>query len=265
MLSQRKDYKTALELFNDVLDKEPPPELTDKVRVRIGEIYTAQDKLKEALALFEAVANNPKSAMYGRAQYGAAEVNLASNQLPDALKRLSPFMNQPNLQNLPGVTDRALLRLGQAHAQTKNWEASRQAHNRVVEAYPGSPWVDEARYGMGFAHQQLKQFDQAFNLYNQVIGRTIAVVAAKSQMQIGLIKLEQKKFPEAIAALMAVPTTYGYPELSAAALLEAGRAHAEANQPKEAMRVWERVVREFPGTVWAKAAEEKLKQGPEKK
>ena len=226
--AQRKDFKPALELFNDVLDKEPPPDLTDKVRIRIGEIYTLQGNLKGALAHFEAVAQNPKSAMFGQAQYGAAEVNLASKQLPEAIKRLSLFFSQPNLQNQPGVTDRALLRLGQAQAEVKNWDESRKAFNQVVNAFPGSGWVEEARYGLGFALQQQRQLDQALNTYAQVTGRTATVVAAKAQLQIGLCKLEQKKYAEAVTAFMVVPTTYGYPELSAAALLEAAGAHTVA-------------------------------------
>jgi TolA-binding protein len=265
LFAQRKEFDQALPLFNDVLDKEPPPDMTDKVRLRIGEIQLDKGKLKEASVNFEAVAQNPKSAMFGRAQYLAAEVNLANNQLPEAIKRLSPFMNQQNLQNQPGLTDRALLRLGHAQAQAKNWEESRRAHNQVLASFPNSPWADEARYGLGFALQKMNQLDQAINNYTQVTARTAAVVAAKAQLQIGLCKLEQKKYAEAVNALMVVPTTYGYPELSAAALLETGRAHAEANQPKDAIRLYERVEREYPGSVWAKTAEEKLKKLGEKK
>lgn len=265
LFSQRKEFEPALQLFNDVLDKEPPPEMTDKVRLRIGEIQFDKDKLKEAMANFQAVAQNPKSAMFGRAQYWAAEVNLKNNEVPEAIKRLTVVVTQPNQQNQPGLTDRALLRLGHAQAQVKNWEESRRNHNQVIAAFPNSPWVDDARFGVGFALQQQKQFDQAINFYTQVTARTATVVAAKAQLQIGLCRLEQKKYPEAITALTVVPTTYGYPELSAAALFETGRAHAEANQPKEALRLFERVVREYPGSVWAKAAEEKLKMGTEKK
>ena len=76
----------------------------------------------------------------------------------------------------------------------------------------------------------------------------------------GLCRLEQKKYTEAIAALMEVPTTYGFPEQSAHALFEAARAHTEAKEPQDAMRLYERIVRDYPGTTWAKAAEEKLKK-----
>ena len=39
--------------------------------------------------------------------------------------------------------------------------SSHRAHERLVGNFPGSPWVDEARYGMGWAYQQQKQYDQA--------------------------------------------------------------------------------------------------------
>jgi len=36
--------------------------------------------------------------------------------------------------------------------------AQRQAHEQVVNRFPNSPWVAEARYGMGWALQNLQRF-----------------------------------------------------------------------------------------------------------
>ena len=259
LFALRRDFDPAFKLLNDVLDKEPSPDLTDRVRIRLGEVHLSKGNLKQALAQFDAVAQNPKGAMLGLAQYGAAEVFLAQKQPTDAIKRLTLFTTLPALQNQSGLTDRALLRLGHAQAQVKNWSESQRIHGLVITTYPYSPWIDEARYGQAFALQQSKELDKAASLFAQVAARTASQLGAQAQLQIGLIKLEQKKYPEAITALLTVPTTYNYPELSAAALVEAAQAHAEAKQNTEAVRLLERVIQEYPTSSWANTARERLK------
>lgn len=256
LLAQRHDHDEALKLLGDVLDKEPSPELTEKARLRLGTIHAAKGNIKGALAQFDAVAQNPKSSYVGWAQYRAGEAFIQNKQYDEAIKRLSLFRDNGQYQNQPGLSDRALLRLGFAYAQSNNWDASRQAYERLVGAFGNSPWVDEGRYGMAWAWQQQKNYDQAVNVYSQVAGRTAAELGAKAQLQIGLCRMEQKRYLDAANALMVVPTTYDYPELSAAALLEAAKAYGELKQRDQAIRSLERLQREFTGTPWAEAAKE---------
>ena len=256
LLAQRHEHDEATKLLNDVLDKEPPPELTEKVRLQRGAIQAAKGDIKGALAQFDAVAQNPKSALVGWAQYRAGEALIQNKQFDEAIKRLSLFRDNGQYQNLQGLSDRALLRLGHAYAQMQQWEPSRQAYERLVGAFPNSPWVDEGRYGMGWAWQQQKNYDQAVNVYSQVVARTAQELGAKAQLQIGLSRLEQKRHQEAINALLVVPTTYNYPELTAAALYEAARAHGELKQIDPATKLLERLQREFTNTPWAEAAKE---------
>ena len=135
---------------------------------------------------------------------------------------------------------------------------SRQAHETLIGRFGGSPWVHEARYGIGWALQNEKQYDQAVNFYSQVCNAVSTELGAKAQLQIGLCRLEQKRFGEASAALLIVPFTYDYPELSAAALCEAGRALIEEKKPEYAERVFQRVVKDHPQSEWAKVATERL-------
>ena len=111
---------------------------------------------------------------------------------------------------------------------------------------------------MGWALQQQKNFDGAVNMYNQVATRSVRDIAARAQTQIGLCRLEQKRFDEAASAFLKVPATYDYPELSAAALLEAARAYHEGDQKDQAVRVLQRVISDFPDTPFAAAAKAKL-------
>jgi len=259
MLTQRTLFDEAEKLLNEALDKEPPAELTEKVRLRLGAVYAAKGDRKAALAQFNAVAANPKSNLIGQAQYRAGECLINDKDWAEAIKKLIGFRDQPPLQNIAGVSDVALVRLGFAFAQLKNWEESRRSHERCVAAFPNSPLVDEARYGMGYALQQQKQYDQAVNVYAQIVNRAATETAAKAQLEIGMCRMEQKKYAEAAAALLAVPFTYDYPDLSAPALLEAARAFSEMKQNDQAIRLLERLIRDYASSRWAEPARERLK------
>jgi TolA-binding protein len=256
--ADRNDQDAAIKLLREAIDKEPPAELTDKVRVRLGACLAAKGDNKAALGQFSAVYANAKSPYAGQAYYRAGEAQLALGDAGEAVKLLSVFRDRGEFQNLPGVTDKALLRLGHALAQQKQWEPSRQAHEQSAARFPQSVWVHEARYGMGWALQNQKRYDEAVNVYQQVANGTATEIGAKAQLQIGLCRLEQKRYPEAATALLVVPFTYDYPEWNAVALVEAARTFGELKQNDQAKKLLERVIRDYPDSKWAEVAKERL-------
>jgi TolA-binding protein len=255
----------AIKLLTEALDKEPVADLADKIRLRLGACYAAKKDAKSALAQFDAVAQNPKSPLIAQAQYRAGECLLDLGDFAKAADRLAVFRDQPPFQNVPGLTDRALLRLGHAYEIVKQWDKSRQAHEQLVSRFPQSPWVNEARYGIGWAWQNQKQYDQAVNVFNQVTTSTAAEVAARAQLNIGLCRLEQKQFIESANAFLIVSTTYDYPELTAAALTEAARAYAGLKERAKAERLLRRVLKDHPKSHWAEVAQQRLKEVADQK
>lgn len=271
LLARGGDHDAAVKLLNEALDKEPVPELADKIRLRLGACYAAKKDAKSALAQFGAVARNPKSPLIAEAHYRAGECLLELGdaaqvaQVAQAAARLAVFRDQPLFQNIPNLTDRALLRLGHAYEKLKQWDQSRQAHEQVVGRFPQSIWIHEARYGIGWAWQNQKQYEQAVSVYNQVIAATAAEVAARAQLNIGLCRLEQKKYVESANAFLIVSTTYDYPELTAAALTEAARAYAALKEHANAERLLRRVLKDHPKSHWAEVAQERLKEVKDQK
>jgi TolA-binding protein len=257
MYAERDEHEPAVKILREGLDKEPPQELTDRIRLRLGACLAAQNDAKGALAQFDAV-GDPKSPIYAQARYRAGEAALELNQPDEAIKRLAVFRDRGEFQNIPGVTDRALLRLGYALGKAQQWEPSRQAYETLVGRFGNSPWVNDARYGIGWARQKQKQYDEAINAYSQVVTATTTEIGAKAQLQIGLCRLEQKKYAEAATALLVVPYTYDYPALNPLALCEAARALVETKQNAQAEKLLQRVVRDYAGSEWAKVAKERL-------
>jgi tetratricopeptide (TPR) repeat protein len=266
LLAEHDEHDAAMKLLKDANDLEPrgdklpSAEMMDKIRIRLGACQAAKKEWDAALGYFEAVANNPKSPLVAQGLYRAGEVYLAKGDPAKAIERLTPFRDKREYQNVPGVTDRALLRLGYALGLQKKWDASRQAYETLVGRFGNSPWVNDARYGAGWALQNAGQFDPAVNWYTQVATATATELGAKAHLQIGLCRLAQKRYADAAVALLIVPYTFDYPELSATALCEAARALAEDKKPDQAERLLKKVIKDYPTSEWAKVAQERLEQ-----
>jgi TolA-binding protein len=259
LLVQRDDFNGAIQLLNAALDKEPAPGLTEKVRLRLGACLAGKKDPKAALVQFDAIASNAKSPLLGQAHYRAGECLLDMGDPAKAAARLAIFRDNPQFHNVPGVSDRAMLRLGYALGLLGQWDQSRQAYEQLQARFGGgNPWIHEARYGIGWALQNQKQFDPAVNAYAQVVAGTATELAARAQLQIGLCRLEQKRHAEAANAFLVVPFTYDYPELSAAALVEAARAHVEMKQNAAAEKLLQRVIKDHGQSKWAEVARERL-------
>ncbi|MBI5758407.1 MAG: tetratricopeptide repeat protein [Planctomycetales bacterium] len=256
--ASRAEHDPAIALVTQALDKEPSPELTERLQMRFGACLVAKGDPTGAVARFDSVAANEKSPLAPEARYRAGECLLLKQDYAGAIKTLQPFRDHAPLQNIKEVSDRALLRLGHAFGHAAQWDASRQTLEVLVGRFGTSPWVDEARYGIGWAWQNQNQFDNAVNSYLQVIQRTAAEIAAKAQLQIGLCRLQQKRHAEAASALLVVPFTYDYPEWSALALCEASRVFVELKQPDQAGKLLQRVMKDHPTSKWADVAKQRL-------
>jgi tetratricopeptide (TPR) repeat protein len=116
----------------------------------------------------------------------------------------------------------------------------------------------EARFTAGFALQKMGQFDPAIRSFEELSKRDRTEFAAKAQFQIGLCRMEQKKYAEALQAFLLVVYCHEYPELTATARLEASRALEALKQHPQAKEMVQRVLAENPQGPWNAAAQKRL-------
>lgn len=293
MLAARGKHTDAVKLLQGALegDKEPSADLLDKIKVRLSaclldqgarglvtgnklladpttkpddrkkaESTVAESKktIETALEQVQGVSSNEKSKLWQTAVYREAECLLQLGKTDEAVKLFVRFRDDGKFYNLPGLTDRALLRLGYALGELKQWDPSRQAYQAMLDRHGSSPWIHEARYGIGWALQNLGRYDDAANTYAQVVGAVTTELAARAQLNVGLCRLAQKRPADAATALLVVPFTYDYPDLSGLALLEAARALHEDKQTAAAIKLLQRILRDYPGSAAAEAARKRL-------
>ena len=268
MLAERYDHEGAVKLLKDALEKEPADqpvaaELLERVRLRLGASLYELKQFAAAAAQFDAVAANPKSERLAQATYRAGEAHLAAGDPTKAVAKLAIFRDKGEFHNREAISDRAMLRLGQAHLAAKQYDPARQAFETLIQRFgPANPYAADARYGVAVGLQAQGKFDEAVAAYQAVIAATTGETAAKSQLQIGECRHAQKRYPEAAAAYQIVPLSYdAYPELGYAALLEAARAFTDGNEPAQAEAMLKKLLKDAPaGSEWAKAAAERAKK-----
>jgi TolA-binding protein len=152
----------------------------------------------------------------------------------------------------------SLLRLGECQAATDHFDQSEQTFVDYLKRFADSELWFQAQFGLGWARENQRRFDEAMADYKKVIEKHGGATAARAQFQIGECLFAQKKFEDAVRELLKVDILYGYEEWSAAALYEAGRCFEELTKTTEARTQFEQVQQRFPQSRWAKLAAQRL-------
>jgi TolA-binding protein len=261
MYAAREGHDAAIALLVEANDLEPEQPLADRVKLRLGASLLGKGDAKAAAEQFAAVTQSKTPELFAEAHLGLAETKIAQNDFPGAIKLLAPFRDKAEFQNIPAVTDRALLRLGHACAYASQWEESRRAAETLFSRFPASPLRFEARYAYALARHQQKNIDDAINQYRDAAKAAAAgqsEIAARAQVSLAALLNEKKQFAEAFAAALPVTYIYDYPDHSAAALVEASRAQLGLMKKDEAKALLERVMKEFPKSEAAKLATQRI-------
>lgn len=255
----------AIRLLRAALDAEPTDhpvsaDTIERLRLRLGAALFEKRDYAAAQGQWDAVAANDKSPYRPLALSRAGEALLAQGKAEEAVKRLLPFRDQPPLQNVPEISDRALLRLGHAFGQLKQWEAARQTFEQLLQRFGnGNRWAIDARYGLAWALQQLNRLDEAVHHYQQVAQQAQDDRGGKARLQIGEIRSRQGRWAEAEKEFQMVYYAYDLPDLKYPAMLEHARVLAETKKPDEAAKLLQRVIQEAPkDSPWVATARERL-------
>jgi tetratricopeptide (TPR) repeat protein len=257
-----QQLRTALEV--ETTDHPVSADTIERLRLRLGAVLFDKREYAAAQRQWDAVAANDKSPHYPIALYRSGEALLAQGKVEEAIRRLLPFRDQPPLQNIAGVSDRAVLRLGHAYGQLQQWDPARHTFEQWLQRFgANNRWSIDARYGLAWALQQLNRLDEAVGHYQQVIQQTTDDRAAKARLQIGAIRARQGRWADAGKEFQMVYYAYDLPDVKFPALLEHARVLVEEKKSAEAAKLLERVLQEAPkDSPWTAIARERLSQLP---
>jgi len=248
----------------ETTDRPVPADTTERLRLRLGALLFDKRDYAAAQRQWDAVAAHDKSPHYPIALYRSGEALLAQGKVNEAIQRLLPFRDQPPLQNIAGVSDRAVLRLGHAYGQLQQWDPARHTFELWLQRFgANNRWSIDARYGLAWSLQQLNRLEEAVGHYQQVIQQTTDDRAAKARLQVGAIRAQQGRWAEAGKEFQTVYYAYDLPEVKFPALLEHARVLLAEKKNAEAVKLLERVLQEAPkDSPWTTIARERISQVP---
>jgi TolA-binding protein len=148
--------------------------------------------------------------------------------------------------------------MADAQAQQGKWTEARETLDAWFVRFQSGQLTYQAKFAYGWVNENLKDIDRAVTAYTDVAFRTGGELGAKSNLQLGRLRMQQNRPSDALPPLLAVAYAYDDPELSPAAMCEAARALMQLNKQADAKRLLERAVKEYASSPWAAEAKKQL-------
>lgn len=258
LLYIKKEYKEAAELLEKVLaDKSADAQTLSVSHYRLGWCYQkVKDTVKAAEAFTGFAGRYPKDKAAASALYQAGTACTELGKYDQAEKHFATLLANFASHDL---ARQAQIKLGQVQAEARQFDKSAQTFQAFLKKYPKDKLAYLARFGTGWAMEAGKKYEEARKWYGEVVQTHNGPTAARAQYQIGETWFAEEKYERAARELIAVDTVYAYPDWSARALVEAGRAFEAAKQPDKAKSQYALCIKKYPDSKAAALAGERLK------
>ena len=149
---------------------------------------------------------------------------------------------------------------GTFRTERERLEASLPRLQQAADAYPDSEAGITARFRLAASLAEIGRFPEAEQRYQEVIQKagSKSVYRQTARLGLGEAQLAQGKADAAIATFKEVSTDTSSMLPVDGVLMQLGRAALVAGKKDEASRAFTRVVEEFPQSLYASEAKEKL-------
>jgi TolA-binding protein len=259
MLYAAGNYAEAAKLLEQVAaDRAADAKTLAVAQYRLGWCYDKQDLPAKAAEVFSAFAARDRDSEFApSAMYQAGVAYAKLEKLDEAASQFSTLITRFAKHDLAAV---AMLKLGEVQAQRQDYDKSAQTYRRFLQEFPKSKFAFLAQFGLGWAAENQRRYDEARQWYGKVVAAHNGPTAARAQFQIGECHYAEGKFEKAAAELLKVEIVYAYPEWSARALYEAGRAFEAMKRGDQAKQQYQACVAKYKDTPSAQQAARRLKE-----
>ena len=257
-----KDYDRALGLAAEVLAAKVAPKVREYALFLRGQVEVAKADWPKVGEAFTALAKEfPDSqrrlvaefwiaeALYRQGDYAAAGPRL------ERLAQQVPQKREPWMAMIP-------LRRAQALALQDRWSDAYAIASQIAAAFPDFEQQYEVDYLLGRCLANQANFEGAREAYQRVIHSSAGAkteTAAMAQWMIGETFFHQKNYETALREYSRLEILYAFPTWQAGALLQAGKCRERLGEEKEAVTLYQRILKTYPKTTFAEEAARRLK------
>ena len=220
----------------------------------LGSIFTERNKPKEAEAYFRQIINrHPSNDRVPEARQLLGDLLLQQNESQEALQ---VFQSLESSQS----DDRRILakaRYGQAQAllQLNRLQQAEQLLQELTESSFTSAQQGPINLGLARVYESDNRYGEALTLYREVVNSSRDETGAEGLYRLGNLLVLRGQNREAIEELGRMSVLFSaYPEWVARGYLLQAQAFINLGQRGEAVQLYDRVMNEFSGTLFATQA-----------
>jgi TolA-binding protein len=252
-----ENYDAVVKQLKDTISVATDKSVKEGAMFRLGWTYMSKKDPEAAAKAFEAMlAEFPDSERGATARYQAGEMRV---KLKDYEAARAHFAAALAAKNAKEIRESSLIRLGEMQNLVGKFSDAAGTYGQFQGEFPTSKWIQQARFGAGWAGENQKQYDWAIGEYRKVIAeRATDEISARAQFQIGECLFALKRFDEAVQELNRVDVNYKIPAWSGKALFEIGRAQESKGDNEAAVVQYRAVMERFPKEEVGAAARTRL-------
>ena len=261
-----QDYRRAARGFADASRRvsEVDAELNEQCRHKLGWSLFHLGEFDDALAVFRnQLQKMPSRPLAPDAQLMVGECLYQKKEFAAAGEAFQLGLGQTSTND--GLVTLALLHAGQAAGQQKQWQASIQRLDQLLQRFPESSHAPAAEYEKAWALQNLGNSDRAEPIFARLADAHQSLLGAKSRFMQGEIQFSQGNFEAAISTFFKVAYGFGHPdapqelhEWQANALFEAARCCEATKRRDAARKLYRELVDSYPASDKTEDARRKL-------
>jgi TolA-binding protein len=265
-VNQSGDRNGAKKLLAELIATKPTGEVLAHALYLEAQSFVAEEKWTELVAPLERLVREcHSSALKPLAGFWIAEADYRMGKDAEALERFTKLDTQ---RSSPTTTREAWtamipLRRAQLLARARQWPEASEIAERIVREYPNFEQQYEVDYLLGRCLASEARFDEARAKYRAVIESTRGSkteTAAMAQWMTGESYFHQKNYEAAIREYLRVDILYAFPTWQAAALLQAAKCHELLGQPREAVALYNQILKKHPNSSFTTEASRRLEQ-----
>ncbi len=286
----------AVNYIDNFISNNPNNKLADKIFYKKGDIYFSNNQYALAKSSFlNFVESYPNSNFIPEAHFriGKCDVNLEN--IDDAVERFGFAVNN-YLKTDAGIS--SVLELSKIYTQRGNFDAAINLYDHALSSLPESQKIPEIWYMKALALIEKMDLTDAYSTLNHIIvNYSESVFAAKSKIELGTLELvrgsyknaeslfkelgdnrlddigaqaqylygltlyEQKKYDDAISALVRVRSVFAmYDEWYSKSLIKLGDCYKEVSEKSKAREMYRAVIKRHENDELGKEANQKLKE-----
>ncbi|MGA2254069.1 MAG: tetratricopeptide repeat protein [Thermoguttaceae bacterium] len=262
-------FQAAVQAYAAALEKAGKSDLGEKSAHKLGWAYYRLDSAAEAQQAFSYQrAAWPRGPLAADAAFMEAECFFKQKKYSEALTAYERVKDTSSkdfqvltlLHSAQGLDTLALamLRPEQENQRKETWQKALGLLDRLVKENPDTPYLPEVLYERGWALQNLGRFEEAMGGYQQVLAKSNAEPAARSQFMIGQIQFQQKKHAEAVKSFYLVLYGYSYAQWQADAAFEAAKCFEALHKKSQAIKQYQELIEKFPQSDKVTAAKSRI-------